>query len=123
MATKGIAKQPTAAQQTKRAATGAKAASKPVAKGATAPKAKTCVRIHYDVGFENSLFLRGQGGGLNWERGKQLKNVGPSEWLWETASQFDEAEFKVLINDNHFEDGENHKLQCGSEVHYTPRFS
>lgn len=83
---------------------------------------KTTVHIRCDVGFENELFVRGEGAGLSWTKGKKLRNVGADEWVWESRSSFENCQFKVLINDSHYELGENHTLSCGHELYYTPRF-
>lgn len=86
------------------------------------PGLKTKITIKYDVGFNNMLYLRGKGANLSWERGIALKNVKADEWIWETDVPFSTAEFKVLINDKHYEMGENHPLTCGANIRYTPKF-
>lgn len=92
-------------------------------KVATAEKKKaTRVTIHYDAGFNNNLYIRGHGGGLSWDRGVLLQNIGPDEWVWETTLPFNECEFKVLINDQQYEDGENHHLNGGIWFQYSPHF-
>lgn len=78
--------------------------------------------VKYDVGFNNHLSIRGQGGGLSWERGIALRNVAPDEWVWESQDVCEECEFKVLINDERYEVGENHKIYHGGIVQYTPQF-
>mgnify|MGYP000656202319 CR=1 FL=1 len=83
---------------------------------------KTRIIIKYDVGFSNEIFLRGKGANLSWDKGIPLKNIKNDEWLWETDVPFTHCEFKVLINDHHYEVGENHKLSCGAHIHYTPKF-
>lgn len=85
-------------------------------------KEGTRVVIRYNVGFKNNLFIRGKGAGLNWDRGVQLKNTGPDEWVWESSMPFNECEFKVLINDKQYEAGENHHIRNGITVQYTPKF-
>jgi hypothetical protein len=85
-------------------------------------KEKTQIIVHYDVGYNNHLFIRGSGPGLNWDHGVMLKNIGPDEWVWETNIAFSECEFKVLINDQQFESGENHHIQDGAALQYTPKF-
>lgn len=82
----------------------------------------TKVIIKYDVGFNNSVYIRGQGANLNWNKGIQLRNVKADEWVWETDATFHLCEFKALINDKQFEQGENHKITCGASMHYTPKF-
>lgn len=82
----------------------------------------TRVIVKYDVGFGNALYIRGKGANLNWDRGIMLRNVKPNEWHWETDLPFNACEFKVLINDNEYEVGDNHPLTAGSSIQYTPRF-
>jgi hypothetical protein len=83
---------------------------------------QTRIVIKYDAGFGNQLFIRGKGSHLNWDKGIPLKNVKADEWIWETETSFNSCEFKILINDSHFELGENHLLDCGSSIQYTPKF-
>lgn len=85
--------------------------------------ALTQVVIRYDVGFNNHLFIRGNGANLNWDKGIMLKNIRADEWLWETDQLFDTCEFKILINDSQYEQGENHILKCKNCFEYTPCFS
>lgn len=82
----------------------------------------TRVHIIYDIGFGNTLFIRGSGAGLSWEKGIPLNNVKGDEWLWETKNPFNLCEFKVLINDQSYEQGDNHILSYGEELNYTPVF-
>lgn len=84
--------------------------------------AKTRITVKYDVGFGNTLSLRGQGANLSWDKGVPMKNVKPDEWVWETDIPFATAEFKTLINDKTYEVGRNHLLHSGTTVQYTPRF-
>jgi hypothetical protein len=85
-------------------------------------KEMTRVTIRYNVGYSNHLFIRGNGAGLSWTHGRMLKNIGPDEWVWETNVPFSDCEFKVLINDRHFESGENHHIHEGIVLQYTPKF-
>lgn len=83
---------------------------------------QTRIVVHYDTGFNNKLTLRGKGASLNWDHGIELKNIKNDEWIWETDALFSACEFKVLINDHQYEVGENHPLNCGSTIQYTPQF-
>lgn len=85
-------------------------------------KPRTRIMVKYDVGFNNTLFLRGKGANLNWEQGSPLKNIKNDEWVWETDASFNTCEFKALINDTQFEAGENHPISCGASIQYTPKF-
>ncbi len=83
----------------------------------------TRVTIRYDVGLNNHLYIRGNGAGLSWDRGVLLKNTGPDEWVWETSLPVSGCEFKILLNDEKFEEGENHRLEEGVWLQYTPLFN
>lgn len=83
----------------------------------------TRIIVQYDVGLNNSLFLRGQGlTNLSWDKGLELKNIKPDEWIWETDKPFSNCEFKVLINDNIYEIGENHSVIKGESIRINPKF-
>jgi len=83
----------------------------------------TKVTIKFDCGFGNQLFIRGEGcSELHWDKGTKLKNVNRDEWVWETNQPFNQCKFKVLINDIHYEAGDNHQIASGATFRYTPRF-
>jgi hypothetical protein len=84
---------------------------------------KTKITIRFDAGFSNDLYIRGKGADLKWEKGLKLVNIKHDEWVWETNAKFAHCEFKILINDKVYENGENHQLHEGTSVHYTPDFS
>lgn len=86
-------------------------------------KLATRIIVKYDVGFNNHLFIRGKGANLSWNKGIQLKNSGPDEWIWETDQAFSSLEFKILINDEQYENGDNHLLRQGQIADFTPNFS
>lgn len=83
----------------------------------------TRVVVHCDVGFNNNVFIRGNGANLSWNKGVLLSNTRPDEWVWETEQVFNPCEFKVLINDSNYEEGDNHTLTCKNCIEYTPHFS
>ncbi len=80
------------------------------------------IKVYYDVGFKNSLYIRGEGAGLSWEKGVELRNEGHDLWVWETKQSSNNVQFKVLVNDQEFEVGTNHELSKGSTFEYTPSF-
>jgi hypothetical protein len=84
---------------------------------------RTKVVVKFDAGFPNQLFIRGSGANLSWERGQPLRNIQADEWIWEAETTSSRCEFKVLLNDQRYEEGENHKLDPGASISYTPRFS
>lgn len=103
----------------------AKAPRKSVRAESISKPTKTLTRIivRCNCGFGNQLYIRGHGVGLlTWDKGIQLRNIDADRWVWETASRFDKAEFKLLINDRQYEIGENHSLTYGAEIDFSPQF-
>lgn len=86
------------------------------------PAQKTKITVKYNTGYGNQLYIRGKGANLNWDKGTPLKNVKADEWTWETEHPFGHCEFKVLINDRNYENGENHYVNQGANIVYTPHF-
>jgi hypothetical protein len=86
-------------------------------------KRKTRIVVNFDAGFQNTLYVRGEGiPNLTWEKGIPLKNVKKDEWIIELDAPFKAGQFKVLINDQTFEAGSNHPIAAGSSVRVKPRF-
>lgn len=82
----------------------------------------TCIVVYYDCGFSNHLTIRGEGAGLSWHAGTPLKNLKADEWVFDVIMPDEHLEFKILINDQVFEIGDNHKVKNGSKIHVEPKF-
>ena len=85
---------------------------------------KTRVVVECDVGFGNTVHLRGEGAGLSWDKGALMKcNAKGSEWVLELDAKAI-CKFKALLNDNDYkyEEGENHQIAPGGTLQYMPRF-
>lgn len=51
------------------------------------------------IGIGNRLFIRGEGPGLNWDKGVPLQFVSIGKWRWETADATSPVKFKLYKND------------------------
>ncbi len=51
-----------------------------------------------------------------------MKQERPDEWVFETEEPFSTGSFKILINDQTFELGENHPLYPGASIRVNPKF-
>jgi hypothetical protein len=80
------------------------------------------VRAHIDVGFGNTLFIRGSGAGLNWEYGLPMHCVDASTWVWASEDLAQPIEFRLLLNDTTWAIGEILSLSPGQELALTPVF-
>jgi hypothetical protein len=81
----------------------------------------TTIDVKLDVGFGNSLFLRGEGSGLNWEHGVPLACVDGKTWRW-SQPVTDPITFKVLLNDQVWSAGNDWKVGPGQKIEVAPAF-
>jgi hypothetical protein len=88
----------------------------------TAAGPVTAVIAKLDVGYGNNLYIRGEGGELNWEKGILMENAGSDEWSWSTTSATGEITFKFLINDDIWSTGENFTVAAGDTSISSPAF-
>jgi hypothetical protein len=93
------------------------------APASTAPPGDvTTIDVKLDVGFGNAVFLRGQGGGLTWERGVPLSCVDGKTWRW-SGKVKDPITFKPLINDKIWSAGSDLTVKPGQKVEVKPVFA
>ena len=81
----------------------------------------TIVEAQINVGFGNQLFIRGQGGGLSWDKGQPLLCIDGSTWRW-TAPSNDPVVFKLLLNDCVWSQGEDVVAASGAKLTANPVF-
>ena len=70
----------------------------------------------------NQLFIRGNGGGLSWDKGVELRRVNDDTWVWETGELFEDVEFKILLGDRWEIIDQNHQVEWGQKQEFTPKF-
>ena len=136
-ATKTVAAKAPAASKTVRTAVVRTPAQTPVAMLAPSPAAPatpaikkvaapkpvvTTITARVDVGFGNTLFIRGEGAGLSWNKGLAMQCIGPDLWqvvLDESARAYT---FKFLVNDVTWSTGPDFSAACGTSITLTPEF-
>lgn len=82
----------------------------------------TRVEARVDVGFGNTLFIRGQGDGLSWDKGEPLSCIDSATWVWSTKQARDKVTFKLLLNDQVWSKGEDGVVEAGGKVEVAPGF-
>ena len=104
----------------------AKPAKKTTARPAvkkTEPKAVvTTITALIDVGFGNTLYLRGEGPGLSWEKGVPMNCLANDQWSMAVAESARPVVFKFLLNDETWCAGDDLVAEPGSTVTYKPEF-
>jgi hypothetical protein len=121
--TKGV-KEDTAQRPTPAETTLAKAAQPVRIDKAAAEKpaaAVTRIMAYVDIGPGNTLFLRGEGGGLSWEAGVAMECIGGDCWSWSARSGQD-ITFKLLINDQQWSTGDNLTVADSDTTTFMPAF-
>lgn len=82
----------------------------------------TEIEAKVDVGWGNTLFIRGKGAGLTWDKGTPLSCINGSSWVWLSAAS-DKVIFKLLLNDQIWAEGEDVMVAAGDRVELKPVFS
>ena len=114
----------------KRPAVAAVLATAPKAAAAKAPGVKapakkaagTVITALVDVGFGNTLYVRGEGAGLSWDSGTPLASVADDKWEIALPASSSPIVYKFLINDFNWSLGEDFQSNAGSSVTVTPSF-
>lgn len=117
---------PTKTTTTKPAAAKKTAVKKPAApakKLATkSKKTTTTIIAKVDVGWGNSVYIRGIGGGLSWDVGVLMDNHRKDEWSWSCPASDGPITFKFVRNDAHWALGPDHIAVPGETSVTVPQF-
>jgi hypothetical protein len=84
--------------------------------------AKVTIVAAVDVGFGNSVSIRGDGPILSWDKGVGLGNVGDAKWEIVLTNVTKPFEFKFLVNDSSWSTGDNLTASPGDTLTLTPSF-
>lgn len=114
-----VKKAPAVQKATVKKVTVTKKATSSVAKKSTSAK-KVAVVAAIDVGFGNRLTIRGEGAGLSWTTGQSM-DWKDGQWEWK-PSKTGAFNFKILLNDEVWSQGENVAADGKKEVVVTPQF-
>ncbi len=84
----------------------------------------TRIVANLDVGFGKSLYIRGNADHLlNWQKGIEMVNEDAERWTFTTIEDLPpEFSYKVLIDDVHWERGNNHEAKSGQNNVIVPQF-
>lgn len=91
-------------------------------KAVSAKPVTTTIIAVLDVGFGNTLYIRGQGPGLNWDKGIAMTCVAPNEWQIALPESARGYVFKVLVNDTTWSLGSDFFVESGGTITITPEF-
>jgi hypothetical protein len=86
------------------------------------PPAATVITAKIDVGFGNTLFIRGDGPGLTWEKGVPLGCTAIDSWTISLLVTNRPVVFKFILNDETWCKGDDYIVKPGSSTAFTPEF-
>jgi hypothetical protein len=89
---------------------------------ASPPVSVTKIVAKIDVGFGNTLYIRGEGPGLSWEKGIPLDCVADDQWSLTLAETSRPVVFKFLVNDLTWCVGDDFVVQPGATAEILPVF-
>jgi hypothetical protein len=100
-----------------------KAASPAPAAVVTKPTlSRATIAATVDVGFGNTLYVRGDAPVLSWDKGVALGCVADSKWEIVLSGVGKSFEFKFLVNDSVWSTGENFCVGPGDVLTLSPTF-
>lgn len=82
----------------------------------------TSITARIDIGFGNTLFIRGEGDGLSWNAGAPMQCVGADEWSITLGRSPGGYLFKFLVNDLTWNVGPDYHVESGATVTLSPEF-
>ena len=83
----------------------------------------TRVEAKVEVGWGNTLYIRGEGDGLSWDKGTPLACRDAASWQWSTPQAKGKIVFKLLLNDQVWASGADFVVEAGGQLVVTPVFS
>jgi hypothetical protein len=89
----------------------------------TKPKgSRVTITALIDVGFGNSLYLRGDEPFLSWTKGIHLGSIASNKWEIVLTGIDKSFQFKFLINNETWSTGDNYWASPGDTLSLTPSF-
>jgi hypothetical protein len=92
------------------------------AKGTPPAISRTSIIAKVDVGFGNTLYIRGEGPGLSWDRGLVMDCVSDNDWIITISDAKKPIVFKFLVNDASWCIGSDFVVEPGADAVLTPAF-
>lgn len=82
----------------------------------------TTITAKIDVGFGNTITIRGEGPGLSWDTGLLMNNLGSDLWEVQLGESSRPYIFKFLVNDLSWNTGADYVVESGATVLLKPEF-
>ncbi|CAM3107716.1 hypothetical protein [Rariglobus hedericola] len=100
----------------------APSAKAPAVKASAAKQSATVITALIDIGFGNTLYVRGEGAGLSWDAGIALDCVSDDKWSISLPASSKPVVYKLLINDLSWSEGADFIAESGVKASVVPSF-
>ncbi len=100
----------------------AKPASQAPAKKPAVQPTLTTITAQTDVGFGNTLYIRGEGSGLSWDKGLAMDCTADDKWVVTLSDATGPLTFKFLVNDATWCAGNDYVVAPTETVTLVPSF-
>lgn len=111
-----------AAKTVKKPAAPRKKPAAPAVKAGPAKALVTVITAKIDVGFGNTLYIRGEGPGLSWETGALMDCVKDDSWSITLPETSKSIIYKLLLNDLTWSAGPDYVVEPGKKTVVSPVF-
>ena len=82
----------------------------------------TKIRVHYDTGLGNDIWLRGDSAGLSWTVGQPCAWSAGNVWVCDVSGATSAVTMKPLVNDADWAMGWNWRVAAGGAIDIYPHF-
>jgi len=104
------------------AAVSAKSVAEAPAKKPAVKTTSTSIAARIDVGFGNTLYIRGEGPGLSWDKGLVMDCIADNKWTITLSDAVSPVVFKLLLNDITWCVGNDFQVDAGATIEVEPTF-
>ena len=103
-------------------ASGSQAAPPAPAKKPAPQPTRTVIEAKIDIGFGNTLYIRGEGPGLSWDKGLVMDCIADNQWVITISDAVAPIIFKFLVNDLTWCVGNDFIVEPGASFTTEPLF-
>jgi len=80
------------------------------------------ITAYVQLGLGSKPYVRGEGGGLSWEKGIPMEYISVGKWQWSSQETETPIQFKIYKNDEIEAKGDTREVDPGDEIEISPEF-
>jgi hypothetical protein len=83
----------------------------------------TEIKVHCNLPFGHTLTVRGEGAGLDWEKGVALEKIDEETYVYRKQGVVGSAQYKILLDDSQWEIVDNRSIEAQKSQEITPNLT